>query len=92
MGLHKVVPEQGFIGRSFLHGQEGPSQLEAKKYRQYAKDCVRIAASMSGKDRQTLLDIADAWEARAVEAESKGPKSDGGRDPSAPSVVPDAGS
>jgi hypothetical protein len=37
-----------------------------------------------------LLDIADAWEARAVEAESKGPKSDGGRDPSAPSVVPDA--
>jgi len=64
--------------------------LEAKKYRQYAKDCVRIAASMSGKDRQTLLDIADAWEARAAEAESKGPKSDGGRDPSAPSVVPDA--
>ena len=66
--------------------------LEAKKYRQYAKDCVRIAASMSGKDRQTLLDIADAWEARAVEAESRGPKSDGGRDPSTPSVVPDAGS
>jgi hypothetical protein len=50
------------------------------------------AASMSGKDRQTLLDIADAWEARAVEVESKGPKSDGGRDSSAPSVVPDAGS
>ena len=24
--------------------------LEAKKFRQYAKDCVRIAASMSGKD------------------------------------------
>ena len=47
--------------------------LEAKKYRQYAKDCVRIAASMSGKDRQTLFDIADAWEARAVEAEAKGP-------------------
>ena len=38
--------------------------LEAKKYRQYAKDCVRIAASMSGKDQQTLLDIADAWRAR----------------------------
>jgi hypothetical protein len=64
--------------------------LEAKKYRQYAKDCVRIAACMSSKDRQTLLDIADAWEARAAEVESKGPKSDGGRDPSAPSVVPDA--
>ena len=92
MGLHKIVPEQGFIGRSFLHGEEARPMLEAKKDRPYAKDCVRIAASMSGKDRQTLLEIADAWEARAVEAESKGPKSDGGRDPSAPSVVPDAGS
>ena len=72
--------------------EEARPMLEAKKYRQYAKDCVRIATSMSGKDRQTLLDIADAWEARALEAESKGPKSDGGRDPSAPSFVPDAGS
>jgi hypothetical protein len=62
-GLHKIVPEQGFIGRSFLHDEEARPILEAKKYRQYAKDCVRIAASMSGKDRQTLLDIADAWEA-----------------------------
>ena len=50
--------------------------LEAKKYRQYARDCVRIAASMSGKDRQTLLDIANAWEARAVEAEGKPPNPD----------------
>jgi hypothetical protein len=91
-GLHKIVPEQGFIGRSFLHDEEARPILEAKKYRQYAKDCVRIAASMSGKDRQTLLDIADAWEARAVEAESKRPKSDGGRDPGGPGVVPDAGS
>jgi hypothetical protein len=92
MLLHKIVPEQGFIGRSFLHGEEARPMLEAKEYRQYAKDCVRIAASMSGKDRQTLLDIADAWEARALEAESKWPKTDGGRDPSAPSVVPGAGS
>ena len=66
--------------------------LEAKKYRQYAKDCVRIAASMSGKDRQTFLDIAKAWEGRAVEAESKSSKSNGGRDPNAPSLVPDPGS
>jgi hypothetical protein len=63
--------------------------LEAKKYRQYAKDCVRLAAGMSGKDRQTLLDIADAWEVRAMEAESRSPKSDGGRDPG---VGPDTGS
>ena len=67
---------------------EARLMLEAKKYRQYARDCVRIAASMSGKDRQTLLDIANAWEARAVEAEGKPPNPDGGRDPNAPSIVP----
>ena len=60
--------------------------LKSEKYRQYAQDCVRIAASMSGTDRQTLLEIAAAWEARASEAESKSPKSDGGRTPSPPRV------
>jgi len=65
---------------------------ELEKYRQYARDCLRIAASMTGKDRQTLLEIAAAWDARAVDVESKAPKSDGGRDPNAPSVVPGPGS
>jgi hypothetical protein len=46
---------------------------------------------MSGKDRQTLLKIADAWEARAAEAESKEYKSDGDKDPNAPSITPDMG-
>lgn len=63
--------------------------LESEKYRQYAKDCRRIAASMSGKNRQTLLEIAAAWETRAGEAERKPAKPDCGRDPKAPSVVPD---
>jgi len=44
---------------------------EADKYRQYAKDCVRLASTMSGADRQTLLKIAEAWEGRAREAETK---------------------
>ena len=39
--------------------------LESEKFRRYAKDCIRIAATMNGKDRQTLLAIAEAWEARA---------------------------
>lgn len=51
--------------------------LESEKYWQYAKDCVRIAASMRGKDRQRLLDIAAAWEARAADAETKATKRDG---------------
>ena len=56
--------------------------LRAQKFRQYAKDCIRIADGMNGKDRQTLLDIADAWELRAVEAEKQEYKSfDGGRGP-----------
>ena len=28
--------------------------LEAAKYRQYARDCIRIADGMNGKDRQRL--------------------------------------
>ena len=62
--------------------------LQAAKYRQYARDCIRIADGMNGKDRQTLLNIAEAWEARAAEVESKQTKSDGGTDPRAPSGNP----
>ena len=56
--------------------------LESQRFRQYAKDCIRLADGMNAKDRQTLLEIADAWEVRAVEAEKKENKSlDGGRGP-----------
>jgi hypothetical protein len=48
--------------------------LESEQYRQYARDCVRIAAGMRGKDRKTLLDIAAAWEARATEVETQATK------------------
>ena len=43
--------------------------LESKKYRQYAADCVRMAQTMAAKNKQTLLEIAEAWEKRAEEAE-----------------------
>ena len=46
---------------------------ESEKFRKYAADCIRIASQMSGKDRQALLEIADAWEMRAQDAEKKGP-------------------
>ena len=45
--------------------------LESEKYRQYAKDCIRIAEKMDAKDKQILLDIARAWDMRAQEAEKK---------------------
>ena len=44
---------------------------DAEKFRKYAADCLRIADQMSGKDRQALLEIADAWVARAQESEKK---------------------
>lgn len=51
--------------------------LEAKTYRQYAADCVRIAEKMDAKDRKVLLDIAQAWTMRAEEAERREFKPDG---------------
>ena len=66
---------------SFCEGGDH-SMLESQRFREYAKDCIRIAEGMSGRDRQALLDIADAWEVRALEAEKKERKSlDGGKGP-----------
>jgi len=50
---------------------------ESEKFRKYAAECLRIANQMSGKDRQALLEIANAWETRARDAEKKeqGPRS-----------------
>jgi hypothetical protein len=56
-----------------LSSVEGPEEAEtmkdAKTYREYAADCIRIAQSMDAKDRETLLRMAKAWEDRAREAE-----------------------
>jgi hypothetical protein len=57
--------------------------LDAQTYRRYAAECVRIASKMEAKDRKTLMQIAEAWEARAQEAERANPmppkpKVDGG--------------
>jgi hypothetical protein len=49
---------------------------DAKTYRQYAADCIRIARSMNPKDREALLKMAEAWEERAREAERAGKETD----------------
>jgi hypothetical protein len=41
----------------------------AKTYREYAADCRRLAEKMGKKDRPVLLKMAEAWDARAAEAE-----------------------
>jgi hypothetical protein len=59
---------------------EEMKMLEAKTYRQYAADCIRIAEKMGTKDKQVLLEIARAWEMRAEEAERREFKPDGKSD------------
>jgi hypothetical protein len=49
----------------------------AKQYRQNAADCRRIAATMNGEDRKTLLNIAEAWEQQAQQAERRKQQDDG---------------
>ena len=50
---------------------------EAKTYREYKADCIRIAQLMSAKDKETLLKMAEAWEDRAREAERQEQKVQG---------------
>jgi hypothetical protein len=55
--------------RCLSTGTEEASLLDSEKFRQYARDCVRMAEKMKAEDRQTLLKIAEAWEMRAREVE-----------------------
>ena len=46
---------------------------DSKTYKQYAADCRRLAATMSQKDKAVLLQMAEAWEERAAEADRRAP-------------------
>jgi hypothetical protein len=46
-------------------------ELNAKKFRDYAAQCRRMAQAASEKDRVVLIEIAEAWAACADEAERK---------------------
>jgi hypothetical protein len=43
----------------------------AKKFREYAAECRRLAQRASEKDRTVLMEIANAWISCAEEAERK---------------------
>ena len=45
---------------------------ESEKYKQFAADCIRIAETLSGEDKERLLKIADVWTERALAAETTG--------------------
>ncbi len=42
----------------------------AAQYRAYAQECRRLAKTLKPENRETLLKIADAWDACADEIES----------------------
>ena len=56
---------------------EEANMKDAKTYREYAADCIRMAKLMDPKDKQALLIMAEAWEERAREAERQENKTDG---------------
>jgi hypothetical protein len=49
---------------------------DAKTYREYAADCIRIAKLMSAADKEALLKMAEAWEDRARDAERASKEAD----------------
>jgi hypothetical protein len=47
------------------------AENNAKRFRDYAAECRRLAQRASDKDRIVLIEIADAWISAAEEAERK---------------------
>jgi hypothetical protein len=53
---------------------------DIEKFRQYAEECRRLAKSMKPEHKATLLEIAEAWDQCAEEAEGERTQNDhGGR-------------
>jgi hypothetical protein len=50
---------------------EGAKMRDAETYEQYAAECDRIARTMSGEQRKSLLTIAGAWRELAREAQRR---------------------
>jgi len=52
-------------------------EANAKKFRDYAAECRRLARAASQHDRAVLTEIADAWIVCAEQAERDGRRSRG---------------
>ena len=50
-----------------------------ERFRKYAEECRHLAKSLSGDQRETLLEIASAWDEFAANAERSGNGKDGSR-------------
>jgi Flp pilus assembly protein TadD len=49
---------------------EEAGMQEVEKYRQFARECLRLAATAKPADKTVLLNIAEAWEQQAKIAEA----------------------
>ncbi len=54
-----------------MDAREDNTKRNPQKFRDYAAECRRLAQRASEKDRKVLMEIADAWEACAQEADRK---------------------
>jgi hypothetical protein len=52
---------------------------DAIKFKRYAEDCRRLAKSMKPEHKATLLEIAEAWDRCAEEAEHQAGKNEHGK-------------
>jgi hypothetical protein len=66
------VPRSGVF-----QSAEEADMKDAKTYREYAADCIRMAKLVSPKDKAALLKMAEAWEERAQDAERQENKPEG---------------
>ena len=60
---------------------------DIEKFRKYAEECRRLAKSMKPEHKATLLEIAEAWDQCAEEAEGERTKNDHGEGKDARSSV-----
>jgi hypothetical protein len=64
---HKVLDGGPLVPLLSFIPEDG-AMREAETYLEFAKDCRRLAATASDKDKVVLLKIAEAWEAQAEAA------------------------
>jgi|HubBroStandDraft_2_1064218.scaffolds.fasta_scaffold131669_1 hypothetical protein len=54
-----------------MDAREDNTKKDAQKFRDYAAECRRLAQRAADKDRKVLMEIAEAWDACAKDAERK---------------------
>lgn len=67
-----AILEQGNSRHAGHKMQNDSAEGNAKKFRDYAAECRRLAQRASDKDRKVLIEIADAWLVCAADADRKG--------------------